>query len=77
MNRKAIKISVFANESLVSSSLKGITFMTTSAERPVFFERTMLIVAFLEETMDFKATDDVKTGVIFLTLPANKADGPL
>ncbi|MGQ9745684.1 MAG: hypothetical protein ACUVQV_06830 [Dissulfurimicrobium sp.] len=51
--------------------------MMTNAERPVFFERTMLIVAFLEETMDFKATDDVKTGVIFLTLPANKADGPL
>lgn len=73
-DKKAIKISVFANESLVSSSLKGIAFMTTSIERPVFFERTMLIVAFLEDEMDFKAVDDIKTSVIFLTLPANKAE---
>ncbi|MGC8736652.1 MAG: helix-turn-helix domain-containing protein [Dissulfurimicrobium sp.] len=73
-DKKAIKISIFANESLVSSSLKGIAFMTPSVERPVFFERTMLIVAFLEEETDFKAMDDIKTSIIFLTLPANRAE---
>ena len=71
------KISILARESLCSSSLKGIAFMGTSPERPIFFEKTMTLVAFLEKPADFKALDHQKTGTIFLVLPASLAEGAL
>lgn len=71
------KISVLARESLCSSSFQGIAFMGVSPERPIFFEKTMTLVAFLEKPADFKALDHRKTEAIFLVLPASLAEGAL
>lgn len=73
-DKKSIKVSIFAKESLASSSLQGIAYMRTSSERPVFFEKSMLLLAFLENPMDFKALDRMKTEAVFLILPANQAE---
>jgi len=72
-----IKISVLARESLCSSSFKGIAFMGTSPDRPIFFEKTMTLVAFLEKPADFRALDHQMTTAIFLVLPASLAEGAL
>lgn len=71
------KISILARESLCPSSLQGIAFMGVSPDRPVFFEKTMTLLAFLERPADFKALDHEKTSAVFLVLPANLAEGSL
>ncbi|MEW6501004.1 MAG: helix-turn-helix domain-containing protein [Thermodesulfobacteriota bacterium] len=71
------KVSILARESLCSSSFKGLALMGTSPERPIFFEKTMTLVAFLEKPADFKALDHKKTTAIFLVLPASLAEGAL
>jgi len=73
-NLNAIKLAIFARESLVASSMQGIAYMGISGEQPVFFEKTMVLLAFLEAPMDFKALDGVKTLAVFLVLPANLAE---
>jgi len=67
----AIKLSVLAREAVASSSLKGVAWMMPEAERPVFPEKSLLILAFLEKPIDFKALDGRKTKVVFLLLAAN------
>ncbi|OGR03369.1 MAG: hypothetical protein A2511_09815 [Deltaproteobacteria bacterium RIFOXYD12_FULL_50_9] len=66
-----VKVSILARESLVSSSLDGIAYMTTAGSLPVFFEKTMVLMAFLEKPVDFKALDSRSAEAIFLVLPAN------
>jgi PTS system nitrogen regulatory IIA component len=66
-----LKVSIFSRESVVSSSLNGIAFLMTDPGRPVFFERTMILLAFLESPVDLKAIDGIRTEAIFLILPAN------
>jgi len=70
----ALKVSIFSRESVVSSSLKGIAYLMTDASHPVFFERTMLLLGFLEKPADLKAIDRISTEAIFLVLPANRIE---
>ncbi|MBU0675615.1 MAG: helix-turn-helix domain-containing protein [Proteobacteria bacterium] len=67
----ATKVSILSRESIASSSLDGIAFMATAQALPVFLERTMMILAFLEKPVNFKAMDGRKTEALFLVLPAN------
>jgi len=71
---EAIKVSILARESLVASSMKSIAYMGISFDKPVFVEKTMALLAFLEAPMDFKALDGRKTEAVFLVLPANFAE---
>jgi PTS system nitrogen regulatory IIA component len=71
---EAIKVSILARESLVPSSMKSIAYMGISFDQPVFVEKTMVLLAFLETPMDFKALDGRKTEAVFLVLPANFAE---
>ena len=41
---------------------------------PVYLEKTMVILAFLEQPVDFKALDHRKTELLFLVLPANNTE---
>lgn len=74
IDQEAIKVSILARESLVPSSMQSIAYMGISFDKPVFVEKTMVLLAFLEAPMDFKALDGQKTEVIFLVLPANFAE---
>ena len=74
IDQKAIKISILARESLVPTSMNAIAYMGISFDQPVFVEKTMVLLAFLETPMDFKALDGRKTEAIFLVLPANFAE---
>jgi len=77
LNLKDCKFSILDREALVPSSLAGIACMAPSAEHPVFMERSLIIIAFLEEPTDFKALDNIPTRVIFLVLPANSQEEAL
>ncbi len=74
IDNNAVKVSVLSRESVASSSLDGIAYMTTAPSLPVFLEKTMVILAFLEKPVDFKALDGKKTTALFLVLPANTAE---
>lgn len=69
-----VKVSILARESIVSSALDGIAFMTTAVSLPVYFEKTMLLLAFLEKPVDVKALDGRKAEALFLILPANSIE---
>lgn len=70
-NPRNVKFSILDREALVPSSLNGIACMVPSAEHPVYLERSLIILAFLEKPTDFKAMDGVPARIIFLILPAN------
>ncbi len=72
---EAIKVSVLSRESVVSSSMDGIAWMQPDPALPVHcFEKTMVILAFLESPVDFKALDRRRTELLFLVLPANHTE---
>lgn len=74
IDHQATKLSIFTRESLASSSMQGIAYMGISDERPVYFTKSMVLLAFLEKPADFKASDGVATEAFFLILPANRAE---
>ncbi len=71
---KAIKISLLSRESVASSSMDGIAWMCPDPALPVYLEKSMVILAFLEKPVDFKALDNRKTELLFLVLPANNTE---
>lgn len=74
LDAKAIKISVLSRESIVSSSMDGIAWMRPDPAMPVYLEKTMVILAFLEHPVDCKALDYRQTELLFLVLPANNTE---
>lgn len=73
-NAKNCKFSILAREALAPSSLAGIACMAPSADHPVFLERSLVILAFLEEPVNFKALDTIPAVAIFLILAANASE---
>lgn len=71
---KGIKISLLSRESVASSSMDGIAWMRPDPALPVYLEKSMVILAFLEQPVDFKALDSRKTELLFLVLPANNTE---
>lgn len=71
---RGIKISLLARESVVSSSMDGIAWMCPDPALPVYLEKSMVIIAFLEQPVDFRALDSRKTELLFLALPANNTE---
>ena len=69
-----IKIAVLSQESLASSSLRGVACMRPGRNTPYFVPQSIIITGFLEKPVDFKAFDREKVEVIFLTLPANEVE---
>lgn len=74
IDHQALQISIFTRESIASSSMQGIAVMGISDERPLYFPKSMVLLAFLEKPADFKALDGVSTEAFFLVLPANRAE---
>jgi len=71
---KRIKISLLSRESVASSSMDGIAWMWPDPALPIYLEKSMVILAFLENPVDFKALDNRKTELLFLVLPANNTE---
>ena len=69
-----IKRQTLYRESIVSSSLQGISFMTPAVDGAYQIEKTKLLVAFLDQPMDFKAIDNIRTEIVFLLLASNKTE---
>lgn len=70
----SIKLAILAQESLAASSLNGLACMRPGRNAPFFVPKSIIIIAFLEKAIDFKALDRKKTGIIFLILPANEVE---
>lgn len=70
----ALKLAILAREAVASSSLKGVAWMLPGAERPLFPDKSLLILAFLEKPVDFKGLDGRKTKVVLLLLAANPVE---
>lgn len=73
-NAKDCKFSILAREALAPSSLAGIACMAPSSDHPVFLEQSLIILAFLEEPVNFKALDGMPAVAIFLVLAANASE---
>ena len=73
-NARDCKFSILAREALAPSSLAGIACMAPSSDHPVYLERSLIILAFLEEPVNFKALDGVPAFAIFLILAANAGE---
>ncbi|MDW7774023.1 MAG: helix-turn-helix domain-containing protein [Desulfobulbaceae bacterium] len=73
-NPRDCKFSILEREALVPSSLAGVACMAPSSDHPVFMERSLIILAFLEQPTDFKALDGLPARIIFLILPANSQE---
>jgi mannitol/fructose-specific phosphotransferase system IIA component (Ntr-type) len=54
--------------------MDGIAWMRPDPALPVYLEKSMVILAFLENPVDFKALDHRKTELLFLVLPANNIE---
>ncbi|MBU0484472.1 MAG: excisionase family DNA-binding protein [Proteobacteria bacterium] len=65
------KLLVLAREALASSSLCGVACMMPGQDQPIYPEKSLIILAFLETPTDFKALDGQRTEVVFLLLAAN------
>lgn len=74
IDHQALQVSIFTRESIASSSMQGIAVIGISDERPLYFPKSMVLLAFLEEPADFKALDGTATEAFFLVLPANRAE---
>lgn len=74
IDSRAIKIAVLSRESVASSSMDGIAWMWPDQALPVYLEKTMIILAFLEHPVDFKALDHKPAELLFLVLPANNTE---
>lgn len=70
----SIKKHILYKESIISSSLQGLSFMVPQIETIPQIEKSALLIAFLEKPMDFKAIDQVDTEVVILLLAANKTE---
>ncbi len=70
----SIKRQILYDESIISSSLQGISFMAPDPDGLGPVDVTMLLVAFLEQAMDFKAIDHIDTEVVVVLLAANKTE---
>ena len=70
----SIKIAILAQESLAASSMAGIACMRPGRNAPFFVPKSIIIIAFLEKAIDFKALDRKKVEIIFLILPANEVE---
>ncbi|WP_321368367.1 helix-turn-helix domain-containing protein [uncultured Desulfuromusa sp.] len=69
-----IKKQILYRESIISSSLQGISFMTPGVEATHHIDKSQLFVAFLEKPMNFKAIDNIDTEIVLLLLAANKTE---
>jgi PTS system nitrogen regulatory IIA component len=74
---QALKLSVLAREALAPSSLAGVACMMPGQDLPIYPEKSLIILAFLEAPTDFKALDWRKTEAVFLLLAANPLEQSL
>jgi len=74
LDARAIKVSVLSRESVASSAMDGIAWMRPDPALPVYTEKSMVILAFLEHPVDFKALDQRRAELLFLILPANNTE---
>lgn len=70
----AVKMAILAQESLVSSSLKGVACMRPVRGFSPFVGSSIILLAFLEQPTEFKALDRQKVEIVILTLPANEVE---
>jgi len=69
-----IKKRILYSESIVSSSLKGISLMAPESHLPPATDNSKLFIVFLENGMNFKAIDHTQTEIVLLLLTANKTE---
>jgi PTS system nitrogen regulatory IIA component len=70
----AIKRQILYKESIISSSLRGMAFMTPDTTSGYNLEKSRLLIAFLEKPTDFKAIDGINAEIVFLLLAANRSE---
>ena len=69
-----IKKQILYSESIISSSLLGLSLMAPDVDGSFQMEESRLLVAFLEKPMDFQAIDKTPTEIVLLLLAANKTE---
>jgi len=70
----SIKKQILYNESIISSSLQGLSLMAPDVDGSYNIKGSKLLIAFLERPMDFGAIDNIDTEIVLLLLAANKTE---
>ena len=72
--KTAVKRSVLYKESIISSSLNGVSVMVSDYDSDIQPEKSVFAVAYLEKKLDFRALDGEKTEIVIMIIPANKTE---
>ena len=72
--RVSIKRQILYRESIISSSLQGVAIMLPAIDTSYSIDKTMLLLAYLENPMKLGAIDGIATEAVVLLLAANKTE---
>lgn len=72
--KQHIKRSILYKESIISSSLDGISVMVCDHDIAASLDTSVFAVAYLDHLLDFKAIDSVNTGIVILIISPNKTE---
>jgi len=72
--KQNIKKNILYKESIISSSVNGVSVMTADYDQDINSGKSVFAVAYLDTPLDFKAIDGTPTGVVILIIPANRTE---
>lgn len=72
--KQHIKRNILYKESIISSSLEGVSLMVCDYDSEINNEASVFAVAYLDHKLDFKAIDAVETEIVILIIPSNKTE---
>lgn len=69
-----IKTSIMYKESIISSTINGISLMVVDHDEHININSTICVIAYLDTPIDFKAIDRMNSQIVILIIPANKTE---
>lgn len=72
--KQNIKKNILYKESIISSSIGGVSVMIADYDQQINSGKSVFAVAYLDTPLDFKALDDKPTEIVILIIPANKTE---
>jgi PTS system nitrogen regulatory IIA component len=73
-DNKNIKKALLYKESIISSSINGISVMIMDYDTHIHIENSLFLIAYLDKPADFKAIDSIETNIVIMIIPANKTE---
>jgi PTS system nitrogen regulatory IIA component len=72
--KQNIKKNILYKESIISSSVSGVSVMIADYDQQINSGKSVFAVAYLDTPLDFKAIDGIATEIVILIIPANTTE---